>query len=112
LRGCWAFPEVGAIYVHRRAPNSSTPDALRKYFCTPSAKTSPINPCESDSNSPDRNVYEYVAARSQHPGGVNCLFGDGHVEFYGNSVAPDVWRSLGSIKGGGPPLSEGFTNYQ
>ena len=38
--------------------------------------------------------------RSRHPGGVNCLFGDGSVHFMKNSISPLTWVQLGSINGG------------
>jgi prepilin-type processing-associated H-X9-DG protein len=38
--------------------------------------------------------------RSYHSGGVNVAFGDGHVEFIGNSVDPRVWISLGTSNSG------------
>ena len=34
--------------------------------------------------------------RSYHPGMVNVLFGDGHVEAITESVAPDAWQALGT----------------
>jgi prepilin-type N-terminal cleavage/methylation domain-containing protein/prepilin-type processing-associated H-X9-DG protein len=108
MRGAWAFPMVGAIYLHRQGPNSRVPDALRISFCTPQAQASPVNPCESASLPSDKHIFERVAARSMHSGGVNSLFGDGHVEFYNDSVALPVWRALSTIKGGGPPSTEGF----
>jgi prepilin-type N-terminal cleavage/methylation domain-containing protein len=41
-----------------------------------------------------------VAARSLHPGGVNALNCDGSVRFVKETIAAEVWRSLGSRKGG------------
>ncbi len=107
-RGNWAFPYVGAIYLHRRTPNSGIPDTMRFCFCTQASRISPDNPCESSSLPKDEHVYEYVAARSRHPGGVNCLFADGHVEFYNDEVDLALWKSLSTIAGGGPPALEVF----
>lgn len=39
-------------------------------------------------------------ASSQHPGGVQSAFVDGHVRFIKESISVGVWRSLGSINGG------------
>ena len=41
-----------------------------------------------------------IAARSMHPGGVNSLMADGHVQFFKNSINLSVWQGLGSINGG------------
>ena len=38
-------------------------------------------------------------ATSLHPGGVNCLFGDGHVRFAREAVDADVWRGLATRNG-------------
>lgn len=35
--------------------------------------------------------------RSYHSSGVNVLFGDGHVEFVGDSIQLRVWRALGTF---------------
>ncbi|GBD37376.1 hypothetical protein HRbin36_02507 [bacterium HR36] len=39
-------------------------------------------------------------ARSNHPGGVHCLFGDGSVHFLRNSLDLAVWRALATRAGG------------
>jgi len=41
-----------------------------------------------------------MAASSRHAGGVNVLFGDGHVKFVGNTIEVGTWRALGSIQDG------------
>ena len=100
LRGCWGFPYVGSIYLHSRTPNSSIPDALRIWFCSPVAQASRVNPCESDSLPSDRHVFENIAARSQHMGGVNVTFADGHVDFYVDEVDLALWQAISTIDGG------------
>ena len=37
---------------------------------------------------------------SRHPGGVNMLLGDGSVRFVKDTINIDVWRALGTIRGG------------
>lgn len=46
------------------------------------------------------NFSEIITARSHHEGGVNVLYGDGHVNFISNSVALSVWRAIATIAGG------------
>lgn len=38
--------------------------------------------------------------RSFHPGGVNVMFGDGHVEFIKNSIEQRLWIALGTCEAG------------
>jgi len=42
----------------------------------------------------------FSGARSRHPGGVNCLLGDGSVRFVKNAINAMTWVQLGSIRGG------------
>ncbi|MDG3008326.1 DUF1559 family PulG-like putative transporter [Paludisphaera mucosa] len=42
----------------------------------------------------------WFAARSNHPGGVNALFCDGHVQFVNDSVNLATWRGLATRSGG------------
>ena len=42
----------------------------------------------------------WFAARSNHPGGANALFCDGHVQFVKNSVNLATWRGLSTRSGG------------
>lgn len=39
-------------------------------------------------------------ATSDHPGGVNALFGDGHVHWISQAIDISVWRALGTRNGG------------
>ena len=36
----------------------------------------------------------HAVARSWHPGGVEAVFADGHVSFYGDTVDLVVWQAL------------------
>lgn len=40
-----------------------------------------------------------VSARSDHPGGVNATFGDGHVDFFTDNIELLVWRAIGTRNG-------------
>jgi prepilin-type N-terminal cleavage/methylation domain-containing protein/prepilin-type processing-associated H-X9-DG protein len=42
----------------------------------------------------------FSASRSYHPGGVNVLMADGHVQFIKNSIAYTTWRMVCSSQGG------------
>jgi prepilin-type processing-associated H-X9-DG protein len=45
-------------------------------------------------------------ARSRHPGGVNAAFCDGHLGFIPDGININVWRALGTARGG-EPVSDG-----
>ncbi|WP_422929714.1 DUF1559 domain-containing protein [Singulisphaera sp. PoT] len=45
-------------------------------------------------------TYAAITSRSYHPGGVNALFGDGHIQFIKATVNFHTWRALGTIGGG------------
>ena len=42
----------------------------------------------------------HIAARSEHPGGVNALRCDGSVAFYGDGIDLAIWQALATIDGG------------
>lgn len=46
------------------------------------------------------SVGSSVTATSLHPGGVNTLFADGHVQFVKESIDAKVWRAIGTRNGG------------
>jgi prepilin-type processing-associated H-X9-DG protein/prepilin-type N-terminal cleavage/methylation domain-containing protein len=41
-----------------------------------------------------------MSARSEHSGGVNVVYCDGHVQFIGDSVSPMVWQAIATRAGG------------
>ena len=45
-------------------------------------------------------IDQQVAARSYHPGGLNSLFSDGHVDFIADGIDLAVWQALATIAGG------------
>jgi prepilin-type processing-associated H-X9-DG protein len=67
---------IMASYNNFYTPNSSYPD------CTDTGRNAAV-----------------VAARSLHPGGVNVLYCDGHVQFAKNSVNLTAWRGLSTRAG-------------
>ena len=77
---CWAVGTLSqTTYNHVMTPNNAVPDCVLM----------PSNP-----------ICGLVAARSNHPGGVNSLMGDGSVRFVSNSIGRSVWRAIGSRSGG------------
>ena len=71
-RGSYPF----ATFNHYLTPNNRVPDCLSGNFAG------------------------RFAARSYHPGGVNVLFLDGHVQFIKSTVNIATWRAVATIAGG------------
>ena len=72
--------------------------SLYNHYLTPNSK---IHDCWQSSPPHDPAI---KAARSNHPGGVNLLFCDGHVQFARDSVNLSAWRGL-ATRGGGEVIS-------
>ena len=75
-----------AQYMTLNTPNAGVDNTLCNDLQFPA-------PC-SDSNDPAS-----LSARSNHPGGVVTVFGDGSVHFIGDSVDLTTWQALGSMAG-------------
>ena len=67
---------------------------LYNHFLTPNSK---LPDCWQTSPPHDPAI---KAARSNHPGGVNVLFCDGHVAFMKDTVALPTWRALATRAAG------------
>jgi prepilin-type N-terminal cleavage/methylation domain-containing protein/prepilin-type processing-associated H-X9-DG protein len=81
----WHYGAPGhSLYNHLRPPNNLMPDC--RGGLPHSIRSDPLWSWLSLN----------VAARSKHPGGVNSLMADGHVQFMKNSIAVLVWQGLGS----------------
>lgn len=67
-------------------------------MCTQYIHALPVNghSCSNGGNL----TYGAATAGSNHPGGAQVLFADGHLRFVKDSVSSDVWRALGSRSGG------------
>lgn len=65
-----------ALYSHTTPPNNPKPDCMCQF--------------------PDQG---HIAARSDHGGGVNVAFVDGHVQFVQQTVDMTVWKALGTRQG-------------
>ena len=72
--------------------------SLYNHYLTPNAK---LYDCWQ--SSPPHNP-AWKAARSNHPGGVNVLFCDGHVQFIKDAVSLATWRGI-STRGSGEIIS-------
>jgi prepilin-type N-terminal cleavage/methylation domain-containing protein/prepilin-type processing-associated H-X9-DG protein len=46
------------------------------------------------------NMAMQVPPSSRHPGGVNCLLGDGSVRYIKDTIDLDTWRAIGTMNGG------------
>ncbi len=89
------YSAEAAFYHHNRTPNSSTPDEIRAGYCV----DTPRAPCVGSFNAnTDRAVI--MTARSNHPGGVEVLLGDGSIRFVADSIDSDAWKASGTPSGG------------
>ena len=85
----WHYGAPGhSMYNHLRPPNDKHPDC--RGGLPHSNRSDPLWSWLSLN----------IAARSKHPGGVNSLMADGHVQFIKNSINVLVWQGLGSRNGG------------
>lgn len=81
--GSWLMPgQRFSAYNHDLPPNSTVPD------------------CSTSWNNQENGDAGCITARSFHPGGINVLFGDGHVEWVADGIDPEVWRAVGTRNGG------------
>jgi prepilin-type N-terminal cleavage/methylation domain-containing protein/prepilin-type processing-associated H-X9-DG protein len=85
-------------------PNSTYPDII--YTANHCAYPYSINPpCVPTGGQYPSSLY---GSRGRHPGGVNSLLADGHVQFIKNSINIQTWRALGTIRGGEVISSDAF----
>jgi len=94
--------EQGHIaWTNGRVFNSGATTALtpNSKVIVPGLGSNPYDLVTSDENQCGP-VYAALTADSDHPGGVNCLFGDGSVRFVKNGVNGAAWRAVGTIAGG------------
>jgi prepilin-type N-terminal cleavage/methylation domain-containing protein/prepilin-type processing-associated H-X9-DG protein len=71
---------------------------MYNHVATPNWRGMDCGSYSSTMDSPGEHAI--VSARSQHPGGVNVLLGDGSVRFVKDSVSQETWRGLGTRAGG------------
>jgi prepilin-type N-terminal cleavage/methylation domain-containing protein/prepilin-type processing-associated H-X9-DG protein len=81
-------------------------NGLYNHVLTPN---SPIPDCSMHSAyHVETDQHGVFAARSYHPGGVNCVMMDGSTRFVRSSVDTTVWRALGTRSGGENISNTGF----
>ncbi|WZO98524.1 DUF1559 domain-containing protein [Isosphaeraceae bacterium EP7] len=85
--GWWDGDYRTTLYNHYLTPNSKSYDCWQK--------SPPHNPA-------------IKTARSNHPGGVNALFCDGHVQYVKDTISLPTWRGLATRNGGEVLSSDAF----
>ena len=74
--------------------------SLTNIILTPNMTQFPFSACRWDCSAGCGTDFGHLFnPTSQHPGGVNVLFGDGSVRFVKDSVQQNVWMSLGTRDG-------------
>jgi prepilin-type processing-associated H-X9-DG protein len=84
----WAVGDlVYTMYNHVGVPNSRSCSGMAGMMMM-------------GSNTAMVNMSNQVPPSSNHPGGVNVLFGDGSIHFIKDSIAMPTWRAIGTRNGG------------
>jgi prepilin-type processing-associated H-X9-DG protein len=80
------------------SPNSSEVDVMTGAWCNAADRRNA--PCQTESAAPPSPLARRQGARSRHAGGVNAAMCDGSVRFVHDSVNINLWRALGTARGG------------
>jgi prepilin-type processing-associated H-X9-DG protein len=93
LRG-FSFWGDASNFTAYLGPNSPLPDVI---YTTAYCNNIPRNPpCTGTPTTSNPSMY---AARSQHPGGVQVVMGDGSVRFVSNTININNWRAASTSQG-------------
>ncbi len=97
-RGMWGIHYVGSFaYTHDDTPNTGFGDSLSTFSYKRCIDYERM-PCDDAAGSSWTQAH--VAARSNHPGGVNVAFADGHVTFITDTINHQIWQWIGRIDDG------------
>ncbi|MDR2169282.1 MAG: DUF1559 domain-containing protein [Planctomycetaceae bacterium] len=93
----FAHNPLSSFFTTYYEPNSTIPDELSiaAQCHRPGLPFTPNCPCITSENN-----YSRFSARSLHVGGVNAVFGDGHVSFIPNTINRQIWRYVGDSADG------------
>jgi prepilin-type N-terminal cleavage/methylation domain-containing protein/prepilin-type processing-associated H-X9-DG protein len=98
----WSTVPGGCSFMTRYTPNGTLDylglqtggDFLNQtIFCT----NDPAHQLPCTGNAGDSNAF--AGSRSRHAGGINVLLGDGSVRFIKNSISPQIWIAINTIRG-------------
>jgi prepilin-type processing-associated H-X9-DG protein len=106
LQACTAAYKAGTTNIQLSNTNGNrwgwgaTSMTLFNTVATPNSKIAPFSACRDNCPGcgPDDSLFSN--AQSNHPGGVNVLFGDGSVRFIKDSISPQTWMALGTRANG------------
>ena len=102
FRNAFYTNRAGSQFLYATlTPNSTAPDLMDGLDLPTGMYQSSTNlPSQNLQAAPSTDATAYATARSHHPGGVNCLIGDGSVKLVSNSISLQTWRAAVSISGG------------
>ena len=97
LRGfTWWGPATS--FTGLLTPNSTFQESMGNGGCVTNTSRMPCN--GGITNTVSSDTMEYMAARSNHPGGVNAAMCDGSVRFFKNTISFPTWQAASTTQGG------------